>query len=591
MINKLVGNNLRLALSYGRHMRINTPLLRAKLSTSQPTQFECKSPKNQAIPQDTSTTSTFNSAPPPTSLGATPIESSQPVKILNDPDSGLQIQLYPSSIALFAPSIGLDTPFHFDHIWLRDICQDPSSVEPASKQKLFHTSDISLQDGLVDQDSIKLVKSNVGNEYRVEVELAFKPQFAVINAFSAAFSSAPEPNKKPHISKIPLDKLLAHSTASNYARSHGDIGATPHPWISSDLSSFPHSSKSPSKSSDVRPGQAIDERGAFARPVRLNWSSLLPVLTEASSPSSSSTLLSASESARFALVNGLMRDGLAFVTGMPTDKTGDSTLVSDENSPNLARLAEMLGEIRHTFYGSLWNVRSLGSSSRNIAYTNLDLGLHMDLCYFQNPPRFQFLHMLRNRVKGGQSIFVDSFAVAEQMWKFNREAWNILAETPVCFEYQNDSRHYRYTHPTFEIAKESSGHAGPNHSDGMPRLTAINYSPPFQGNLPLRWPMDGMMVDASPTKRKAFYQALKTFADLTHDTRFRYERMLQEGECVVFDNRRVLHSRRGFEWDEKAEGGEDVKRWLKGCYVDGDAIWSTYRTLLAKTRGGSLSNL
>lgn len=563
-------------------MRINSPLIRT-LFTSQRLTFQSKHPRSQAIPHDTPATA-FN-APPP--LEALSSASSPSLKTLRDPDSDVQIHLYPTSIALSAPSLGVDQPFHFDHIWLRDVCEHPSSVEPASKQKLFHTSDISLKDGLVDQDSIRIVETNVGNEHNLEVELAFKPEFAVTNAFSATFSSAPEPSKEPHVSRIPLSKLLAHATPTRYARSHADIGGTPHTWISSDLSSFPHTPKPPSKSSDVQPGQALVKENAYARPARMSWSSLLPMANE----TSFSTELSPSETARFALVDGLMRDGLAFVTGVPTDKTGDSILASDENSPNLARLAEMLGEIRHTFYGSLWNVRSLGSSSRNIAYTNLDLGLHMDLCYFQNPPRFQFLHMLRNRVQGGQSIFVDAFAVAEEMWESHREAWKVLTEVPVCFEYQNDSRHYRYTHPTFEVAKESSGHAGPNGSDGMPRLTAINYSPPFQGNLPLRWPSDGVMVDASPATRKLFYESLKIFADLTHDARFRYERMLQEGECVVFDNRRVLHSRRGFEWDEKAEGGDDVKRWLKGCYVDGDAIWSTYRTLLAKSRGGSLSNV
>ncbi len=44
-----------------------------------------------------------------------------------------------------------------------------------------------------------------------------------------------------------------------------------------------------------------------------------------------------------------------------------------------------------------------------------------------------------------------------------------------------------------------------------------------------------------------------------------------------------MHSRKGFEWDESKAG--EVKRWLKGCYVDGDAIWSTYRTLRTKVHG------
>lgn len=242
-----------------------------------------------------------------------------------------------------------------------------------------------------------------------------------------------------------------------------------------------------------------------------------------------------------------------------------------------------MGEIRHTFYGPLWDVRSLGSSSRNIAYTNVDLGLHMDLCYFQNPPRFQFLHMLTNKVKGGESIFVDSYKVAEKMWLDHRDEWEVLTrvssdeqvptessfqltipphQTPVGFHYQNDGRHYRYTHPTLELAAPSSGHAGEPTASGMPRLTAVNYSPPFQSPLPLS---PSPQMD-SEQRRRQFYTALKRFADLTLLDEFRYERLLAEGDCVIFDNRRVLHARRGFEWNQEEEGSGTgkVKRWLKG---------------------------
>lgn len=93
----------------------------------------------------------------------------------------------------------------------------------------------------------------------------------------------------------------------------------------------------------------------------------------------------------------------------------------------------------------------------------------------------------------------------------------------------------------------------------MPRLCAVNYSPPFQSPLP------------PPTAdRERFYEALKTFADLTLSDEFRYERTLSPGECVIFDNRRVLHARRGFEWDETEENkqGGQIKRWLKGACLE-----------------------
>ncbi len=204
----------------------------------------------------------------------------------------------------------------------------------------------------------------------------------------------------------------------------------------------------------------------------------------------------------------------------------------------------------------------------------------MDLLYFQNPPRFQFLHMLRNKVRGGASIFVDSFKVAERMWEEDRKLWEVLTKVPVGFHYVNDGRHYRFTHPTFELAHDTEGHAGaPLTGSTMPRLSAVNYSPPFQSPLPLH-PTEHLRT---PEQRQTFYRALKRFSDLTLAEEFRYEKQMEEGECVIFDNRRVLHSRRGFEWDESKQG--EVKRWLKGCYVDGDAIWSTYRTLRTKVHG------
>jgi len=72
-----------------------------------------------------------------------------------------------------------------------------------------------------------------------------------------------------------------------------------------------------------------------------------------------------------AAITQLERDGLVFIQGVPNAETSNETC-------ELRRVAEAFGEIRHTFYGPLWDVKNI-KNSRNIAYTNLDLGLHMDL--------------------------------------------------------------------------------------------------------------------------------------------------------------------------------------------------------------------
>jgi gamma-butyrobetaine dioxygenase len=65
---------------------------------------------------------------------------------------------------------------------------------------------------------------------------------------------------------------------------------------------------------------------------------------------------------------------------------------------------------------------------------------------------------------------------------------------------------------------------------------------------------------------------------------------MKEGDAVIFDNRRVLHARTEFrEWGdedrplniENAKEGE-ASRWLKGCYLEADAVWDRMRVLNTK---------
>lgn len=72
-----------------------------------------------------------------------------------------------------------------------------------------------------------------------------------------------------------------------------------------------------------------------------------------------------------AAITQLSQFGLLFVTGVPNIETSNDTC-------ELRALAQYFSEIRNTFYGELWDVKNV-RNSKNIAYTNLDLGLHMDL--------------------------------------------------------------------------------------------------------------------------------------------------------------------------------------------------------------------
>ncbi|KAF5325274.1 hypothetical protein D9619_009845 [Psilocybe cf. subviscida] len=243
----------------------------------------------------------------------------------------------------------------------------------------------------------------------------------------------------------------------------------------------------------------------------------------------------------------LAQYGLLFVRGVPHRETSDKRC-------ELRVLAERFGEIRPTFYGLLWDVVNL-RESRNIAYTNLDLGMHMDLLYFQHPPRYQILHCLRNQVIGGTSIFVDGLHAARTLRETHPEYFDTLTKTPVSFHYINDGHHLHHEHHTIELDTRTG------------EISHINYSPPFQAPLPLNTPAE-------------FYPALKEFARLLNDPQHTYEYTLKEGDAVVFDNRRVLHARTAFRDKPGDEGkDEETNRWLKGCYLEADALLDRMRVL------------
>jgi len=258
-------------------------------------------------------------------------------------------------------------------------------------------------------------------------------------------------------------------------------------------------------------------------------------------------------------INQLTRYGVLFIKGVPNG-------ITDDQGCEVRQVAAKFGRIRDTFYGEVWNVRNVKNST-NIAYTNLDLGLHMDLQYYQHPPRYQMLHSIRNRVQGGTSIFLDAIHAANKLYTSSPSAFNILARTPVPYHYINDGHHLHHSHPVISLSPFTT----PDKPEtAPPAIDCINYSPPFQAPLPIDTPDE-------------FYGALKQFADLLDKDRFEY--LMKEGDAVLFDNRRVFHARTEFrEIGDTPEG--ETSRWLKGCYLEADDVLDRARILRERVEAG-----
>jgi gamma-butyrobetaine dioxygenase len=73
----------------------------------------------------------------------------------------------------------------------------------------------------------------------------------------------------------------------------------------------------------------------------------------------------------------------------------------------------------------------------------------------------------------------------------------------------------------------------------------------------------------------AFYAAARAFAEILGRPALMVTFRLEPGDCVAFDNTRVLHARTGF----AATG----TRHLRGCYADLDGVSSTVSVLRRRT--------
>lgn len=113
----------------------------------------------------------------------------------------------------------------------------------------------------------------------------------------------------------------------------------------------------------------------------------------------------------------------------------------------------------------------------------------------------------------------------------------------------------------------------------------MNWSPPFQGPFKI----DNGVDDFSKRLRE-WHEAAVAFGAVVEHPESLLEYQLKKGECVIFNNRRVLHGRTAFKSSEASETpaapAADAKpRWLKGAYVDMDDFWSKTRVMDARFAG------
>ncbi|SPO06108.1 uncharacterized protein DNG_08797 [Cephalotrichum gorgonifer] len=237
--------------------------------------------------------------------------------------------------------------------------------------------------------------------------------------------------------------------------------------------------------------------------------------------------------------------GIVFLKNVPRDEG------------SVAEVGLRIANLQETFYGRTWDVVSK-PDAENVAYTNSYLGLHEDMMYLVQPPRIQLLHCMDNSCDGGESIFSDASAAVLEMMNdpLEREGVELLSEYLVRYHYDKHPFSYRQARPVFNVRTDE---------EGRRELVNVWWSPPFQA------PNPPYVSDAGHARHRAWQAAAARFEGILSRGDNVYEVKLEPGECVIFDNRRVLHGRKAF----NTGSGE---RWLRGTYISDEDFTSRMRS-------------
>ncbi len=145
---------------------------------------------------------------------------------------------------------------------------------------------------------------------------------------------------------------------------------------------------------------------------------------------------------------------------------------------------------------------------------------------------------------------MDGFAAAAAFRAADPASFGTVTGTPAPFGYVDKETELRASQPLIELSPRG-------------RVRGVRFN--SRSMRPLR---------GSHAEITAFYAAYRRWAGLLGRAGRQLNLRLAPGDCLVFDNTRVLHARTAFSMSPGSPG-----RHLQGCYADLDGLASTLAVL------------
>ena len=219
-------------------------------------------------------------------------------------------------------------------------------------------------------------------------------------------------------------------------------------------------------------------------------------------------------------------------------RTGNGT------AENFEMLCDKLaGFVDRSYFGNFFDLNpKRDDATDSISFSTKALPLHTDIPYYGTPPDFQFLYGLRiikvsELTNAGRTKFVDGLAVANAFRESSPDDFDILRRTRVTYRAAYPWAGKIYQNCTEMIQVDDGGR--------VCRLL----------NNPSKMFFEGVAYETM----FALYCAYRNFKIALEQAQLKYEHDWEQGDMVVFDNRRIFHGRDEF-------GQREVTRTLRGGY-------------------------
>jgi gamma-butyrobetaine dioxygenase len=282
----------------------------------------------------------------------------------------------------------------------------------------------------------------------------------------------------------------------------------------------------------------------------------------------------ADDSVRLSLLDAVARYGAGLLHGVPA------------SDGMVTAVAETFGYVRETNYGRIFDVRVVPDPA-NLAFTSRAIAPHTDNPYRDPVPTLQLLHCLRDASVGGETVVVDGFAAAAALRELDPVSFGVLTSTPIPFAYVDKEISLTACQPLIALSPRG-------------RIAGVRLN--NRSMQPVRLPA---------AEVEAVYAAYRAWTAIVARPEFALGLRLAPGDCLVFDNTRILHARTAFAASPAASSASPSpspspsppaspdpaaspgsagsparatspvagERHLQGCYADLDGLLSTRAVL------------